>query len=105
LKTTLLKLHILFLLIVFLSGNISVAQEASITFTHLLHITDRIESPVRLAIDKDDIIYVSDAFKKSIAKFNNSGEFMGMINPSRLSLIIEPELNVVMIGRPQAIAS
>ncbi len=98
-KTSLFKFNFFLLLIIFLCRDIIYAQEASVAFNHIFSVTQNLQSPVRIAIDGHDIIYVTDANQKYITKYNNSGEFMGTIRPggAPISLAINNE-NQIFIG-------
>src|SRR3989304_729467 len=66
---------------------------------YLSGITQDLVTPVRVAIDKNDIIYVTDASQKLILKYSASGNFLGTITPggSPLSIAIN-ENNRIFIG-------
>jgi len=62
-------------------------------------VTQGLKSPVRLAIDHQDIVYVTDAYQKCIVKYSNSGEFLGTIEPGGqpISIAIN-DANQIFIG-------
>jgi len=99
LKTSFSKFSISFLLIIFLYGNIIYAQETSFDSDHMFSVTQGLQSPVRIAIDKQDIIYVTDAFQKCIVRYDTTGNFLGTINPGGIpiSIAINDE-NQIFIG-------
>ncbi len=77
-KTLFFKCTIIFLLIATVCCNSLCAQN---TPDHLFSVTQGLQSPVRIAIDKQDIIYVTDALQKHIVRYDTSGTFLGVIEP------------------------
>lgn len=80
-------------------GSGVLCQEADISPVHMRSVTEGLQSPVRLAIDNQDIVYVTDANLKCIVKYSNSGEFLRTIEPGGLpvSIAINSE-NQIFIG-------
>lgn len=88
LKTAFLTFNIYLLLLSGSYCNIIFAQETSIASGHLLSVTRGLQSPVRITVDNQDMIYITDAYQKCIIKYNNSGEFLGTISPGGLPISI-----------------
>lgn len=57
---------------------------------HVMRISEGVRSPVRLAIDGQGVVYVSDAIGGKICRYDQSGQFLG---------------EIVAVGRPLAIAA
>ncbi|MBI2966499.1 MAG: NHL repeat-containing protein, partial [Bacteroidetes bacterium] len=74
-KTKFYRYFNLFSLTIFACINFIYAQNA----VYLSSITQNLVTPVRIVIDNTDIIYVSDASRKLISKYNKSGSFLGTI--------------------------
>ncbi len=68
-----LILCILFLVRVF---NISTAQNNADDIIHTAHITDNLISPVRMAIDIDNNLYITDNKQNCIIKYDSAGIFI-----------------------------
>lgn len=83
------------MLTAFVGSTILLAQ----TPAHVSSITANLKSPVRVAIDQSDIIYITDAVQKNILTYNISGNFLGALNPggSPVSIAIN-ESNEIFIG-------
>lgn len=56
--------------------------------THLFSITQNLKSPVRIAIDNADNLFVTDAYLKSIIQYNASGNFVKTFSISGTPLSI-----------------
>ncbi len=54
----------------------------------MFSVTQGLQSPVRIAIDKQDIIYVTDAFQKHIVRYDTSGTQLGVIDPGGVPVSI-----------------
>ncbi len=68
-----LILCILFFVQIF---NISTAQNSSDDIIHTAHITDNLISPVRMTLDFDDNLYITDNKQNCIIKYDSSGNFV-----------------------------
>lgn len=98
-----MKIYLASLWILFLAVSPALfAQSAQSIVTHNLSIPNNLVSPVRMAVDHDDVIYVSDFATKDIRKFDIAGNFLGTLvfAGSPLSLAIN-SANQVFIGDDQ----
>ncbi len=91
-KTLFLKCTIIFYSIAILC-NTTNAQEVSYSAEpysteHLFSVTPGLQAPVRIAINNQDIIYVTDALQKHISKYDTSGTFLGVIEPGGVPISI-----------------
>lgn len=75
-----LNILILFLILVFIKLNVVNAQTDLNKVEHLFSINHELKTPIRLTIDQNDNIYVTDAFQKSIYKYDASGNFIETIS-------------------------
>lgn len=64
-------------LYIVLCGHALATPIDTLNYIHEMRITDQIGSPLRVAIDKYDNVYVTDSFYEKIIKFNSAGEFQG----------------------------
>lgn len=81
----------LFLIVLsFISVNLLLAQSNINDIGHLYSVTNNLLAPVRIAIDNNDNIYVTDFSKKCINKYDNSGTFVGTVfsggNPTSIAI-------------------
>ncbi len=68
----------LFLMILTIGSSLF-AQNSLNGISHAMSITNNLTSPLRMAIDKHDVIFVTDVTTKTIKKFTVSGNFLGLI--------------------------
>ena len=66
--------------ILFLCINYTFAQSTSDSITYISTITEGVNAPLRIAGDRSGITYVTDAFSKSISKYDALGNFLESIN-------------------------
>lgn len=80
-------------------GSSAYGQEPDITPVHVRSISQGMLSPVRLAIDNQDIVYVTDASQKCIVKYSNDCMYLGTIAPggSPISIAVNGE-NQIFFG-------
>jgi hypothetical protein len=85
----------LLLLPLFLLANVLPvrAQTDTTRARHLLRITEGVSSPLRIAIDDRNVVYVTDAVSGKISKYDSTGSFLGTIafGGSPLAVAITPE--------------
>ena len=62
-----------------LTGSVD-AQLKSDSVAHFDRISEGISAPLRIATDREGTLYVTDAFNKSIAKYDAAGNFLTSIN-------------------------
>ncbi len=98
-KTLFFKRTCIFFLIAIAFCNNLNAQEVSYAPSHLFSVTQGLHSPVRIAIDNRDIIYVTDALQKNIARYDTLGTLLGVIEPggAPISIAINNN-NQIFIG-------
>ncbi|MCF6169590.1 MAG: 6-bladed beta-propeller [Bacteroidales bacterium] len=77
----------LFLLVI-VSGQGLFAQSSANNNGHLFSISDSLKSPLRLTIDKQGIVYVTDAFQKCITKYDGSGNYLETIYPGGSPVLV-----------------
>ncbi|MCX6268380.1 MAG: PKD domain-containing protein [Bacteroidetes bacterium] len=87
------------LCIVLVNGTSIFGQISPGSFTFSATIRDSLYTPVRMAIDQMDNIYVTDACNKNIKKYNASGSYLGSIvtGNSPISIAIN-DANQIIIG-------
>jgi len=88
LKTLFFKQICIFFLIAISFCNNLNAQEAPYAPSHLFSVTQGLHSPVRIAIDNRDIIYVTDALQKNITRYDTLGTLLGVIEPGGVPISI-----------------
>ncbi|MCF6241329.1 MAG: PKD domain-containing protein [Bacteroidales bacterium] len=82
-------------LIVFLSAYITRAQDIP-QVNYNYSITDNVQTPLRLAINKQDIIYVVDAKEKCVLSFDTTGRLLNRIESvfAPVSIAVDNENNI-----------
>ncbi len=88
---------VLSILVVCFNDNYGQGPPAGFAFSAT--ITDSLATPVRMAIDNMDNIYVTDAYDKLIRKYNSAGSFTGsiMTGGSPISIAIN-DANTLFFG-------
>lgn len=78
------------------------SQNAPDSFIPLMQVDSALANPLRLAIDRDDNIYVTDAFNKCIRKYDSNGNLVGTLaeGMSPLSVAAGPD-GTVFFGDQQ----
>ncbi|NOX85825.1 MAG: 6-bladed beta-propeller [Chlorobi bacterium] len=76
------------LLIIWVSTPDLFAQQTAGNNGFLFRISEGLKSPVRIALDDDGVVYVTDAFRKEIVKFDTSGQFLGTVNSGGFPLAL-----------------
>ncbi len=69
------------------------SQTYPANFNHISAISGNLQTPMRIAVDRQDNIYVSDVNQKSILKYDAEGHFVGNMSHgfSPVSLAVNPE--------------
>ena len=73
---------------VFHYANITYAQSTTEDITNITTITEHVFAPLRIATDQFEVIYITDAFNKSILKYDASGNFLETINVGVLPISV-----------------
>ena len=75
------------------------AQDAVHSARHVMRITEGLSSPIRLAIDDRDGVYVTDAVRGRICKYDSTGLFLGEFaaGAAPLALAVTPQ-RLVYVG-------
>lgn len=87
---------IFFLIVWTFFSSLILAQTNTNDVGHLISVTNNLLAPVRIALDNNDNIFVTDASKKCINKYDNSGTFIATVfsggNP--ISIAINSNNNI-----------
>ncbi len=69
------------------------AQQTESDGGFLFRITEALKSPVRLALDEQGVVYVTDAFSKEIVRFDNSGQLLGTMKAGGFPIALAVDNN------------
>jgi len=97
LSTSIYRRIFYYAVIIFIFDHSVYAQQVAKGDDHLFRVTQGLRSPIRIAIDNQGIIYVTDAFQKCIIKYDTAGNFLEKITPGGLpiSLAISNDNQVI----------
>ncbi|MCD4731045.1 MAG: cadherin-like domain-containing protein, partial [Bacteroidales bacterium] len=73
--------------LVFLGSNL-IAQNTSFSIDPILEISEGVFAPLRIAVDQQGTFYITDAFNKSVSKYDASGNFIGNIDAVALPVSV-----------------
>lgn len=73
---TLLHTLLCILIILAVSSKSSYTQDSVKDISHITSISEEVTAPLRIASDAQGVSYVTDAFNKSISKYDDSGNYL-----------------------------